>query len=104
MERRLYLYHSGEPYFFHPILRIYRGHSEPFAPVSAYLVLRSWLARSGTVKECMTNIQYCIYDGIYTVAFRGCNCAYKFGLSPPTSSNGTFLVKLAEIPLKVVRT
>lgn len=52
----------------------------------------------------MTNIQYCIYDGIYTVVFRGCNCAYKFGLSPPTSSNGTFLVKLAEIPLKVVRT
>jgi len=52
----------------------------------------------------MTNIQHRVDDNVDAVLLCDRNCVFQFAFGPPASRDSAFLVKLAKVPLKVVRT
>ena len=52
----------------------------------------------------MTNVHDRIDDNVNAALLCNLNCVFQLVFSPPASRNSALLVKLAEIPLKAVRT
>jgi len=65
-------------------------------------MLRFGLARGRATGMNVTNIQNCVNNNIHATLFRSCHCVYQLAFSPPASRDSALLVKLSEIPLKVV--